>query len=325
MKKRDKILNFILKPPLWLCIVIWTLGAVSMGGSITLYFVGLGMRYWAWIVHISALVFLLLTVYAILTLIGVPERAKSSPKVKTFFQSYNVRGYVYAIGAIVFNACYIVFGILIANLEQSPWLGVLVGYHVFLLLPRLEVFLTAKIGRAGRNERNTVRAYANCGLMITLLAVAVIPVVRMTANDQNSYNYFVSSIVYVIAIAAYSFTKLGIALYNMRKVRKQDDLALIAVKNVSFADALISIFALQALMLKELNTGFTAQARILNLTIGPIIALMIFALGLHMLVSGHKRLKAMERSTETPESVEDSTAEDNKNTQNVDESEDGDK
>lgn len=258
------------------------------------------------------------SIYAVLTVIGIPERAKDSPKVKTFFQSYNVRGYVYATGAIIFNSCYIVFGIIIANLEHSPWLGVLVGYHVFLLLPRVEVFLTAKIGKAGRNERNTVRAYANCGLTLILLSVALVPVIRMVMNDQNSYNYFVSGIVYVTAIAAYSFIKLGIALYNMRKVRKQNDLALVAVKNVSFADALISIFALQAMMLKELNTRMTPLAGVLNPTLGAFIALGIFALGLYMLITGHRRLKTLPSDENNADSAATLQTTENNSDENAD-------
>ncbi|MDE6401497.1 MAG: hypothetical protein K2L54_02680, partial [Clostridiales bacterium] len=299
MSKRDKLIKFLIKPPLWVCIVFWSVGAVSLGGSITLYYLKLGLEMWALPVHIVALVFFILSVYAILTIIGVPERAKEKPSVQKFFSSYSTRAFVYAMGSIVFNTCYIAFGIVIATLEHSPWLGVLVGYHIFLILPRVEVLVTAKFRgkKAGvSEEKRGVKAYANCGLMLIMLAVAILPVIKMTLDDQNSYNYFVRAIVYVNAIAAYTFTKLGIAIYNFKKSHKQNDLALIAVKNASLADALISLFTLQAMMLKELHVeGETAElAAKLNPTIGVLIAIGIFALGIHMLISGHKRLKILD-------------------------------
>lgn len=290
MKRRDKIIDFIVKPPMWVCIVLWAAGAVTLGGSITLYFLGLGLKLWALPAHLCALVFFILSVYVVLTVIGIPKRAKNSVRVQKFFESYGVRAFVYAACSVVFNICYVVFGIIIANLEQSVWLGVLVGYHIFLIIPRATVFRIAKRSDGNKQEQN-VRAYAYCGFALMLLALAVIPVIRMVLDDKNTYNYFVSGIIYVTAIATYTFAKLGIALYNLRKVRKSDDMSLKAIKNVSFADALISIFALQAMMLKELKG--TANPSVMNPVLGGLVSLGIFAMGLYMLISGRKKLKAL--------------------------------
>ena len=80
-------------------------------------------------------------------------------------------------------------------------------------------------------------------------------------------------------------------------------MALIAVKNASFADALISLFTLQAMMLKELHpeNNAAALAAKLNPAIGVLISLVIFALGLHMLVNGHKKLKALDAAEQAIE------------------------
>lgn len=303
MKERDSIINFIVKPPMWVCIVVWVLGTVTLSGSIVLYYLGLGLKLWALPVHLSGLVFFLLSVYAVLTVIGIPKRAKNNVRVQEFFKSYNTRAFVYAACSVIFNLCYVVFGIIIANLEKSVWLGVLVGYHIFLIIPRTTVFyLTKRVD--GKKEEQQVRAYAYCGFALMLLALAVIPVIRMVMDDKNTYNYFVSGIIYVTAIAAYTFIKLGISLYNLKKVRKTGDMSLIAIKNVSFADALISIFALQAMMLKEL--GGTASPAAMNPAVGGLVTLGIFVLGLYMLVSGRKKLKVLlpESAEQTDEPVQ---------------------
>ncbi len=299
-KRRDKLIEFLLHPPKWLCIAIWVFGVVTLAGSITLYYIGVGLEIWAVSVHVIAFVFVLLSIYAVLTLIGIPERAKDKPKVQKFFSSYSVRAFVYALCSVVFNICYVVFGVIIANVNRSPWLGVLVGYHVFLILPRFEVLWVTKVrgkGASGRNaEINQTRAYANCGLLLVMLAVALIPVINMVFNDMNNYRHFTSAIVYVVAIAAYTFTKLGISIYNFRRVHKQDDLSLIAVKNVSLTDALISVFMLQAMMLKELPGGENSISLMttMNPIMGMAIVAAIFSLGVYMIVNGHKRLKALE-------------------------------
>lgn len=219
---------------------------------------------------------------------------------KAVFSSYNTRGFVYAFCSAVFNTAYIVFGIVIAAVEKSAWLGVLVGYHVFLLLPRLEVLITAKLkarGEGADEQQQQLRAYTNCGLILILLALAIIPVIRMTLRDENSYNYFISSVVYVITIALYTTVKVVVALYNFRKARKQNDMALIAVKNISLANAFISVFTLQALMLKELDSS-TGLLQKMNPAIGAVVVASIFALGLFMLIDGKKRLKKLEAVAE---------------------------
>ena len=299
MKKRG-LIKFIIKPPLWVCTVIWAIGALLLAATITLYYIGLGLEPWAWAVHISAIVFSLLSVCAVLTVIGIPERVKDKPRVKNFFSSYNTRAFVYAFLSIVFNTGYVVFGIVFAVLERSPWIGALVGYHIFLVFPRAEVLVTAKLkarGDGANENRLQLRAYTHCGLALILLSLAIIPVIRMTLLDENSYNYFISTIIYVITIALYTTVKLSVALYNFRKARRQDDMALIAVKNISFADALISVFALQALMLKELGDE-TGLLETLNPILGGAVVAAIFALGIIMLVGGVKRLKKTESAQE---------------------------
>lgn len=297
--KRDKLIRFLLKPPLWLCIVVWAAGAVSLAGSITLYYLGLGAEMFALPVHIVALVFFVLSLYAVLTVIGVPERAKDKPRVQKFFSSYSTRAFVYASCSIIFNGCYVAFGIVVANVTQSPWLGVLVGYHVFLLLPRILV-IVPKLRNRGREtdlKRQQLRSYSYSGLALVLLAIAILPVIRMIVEGKNNYNYFVGVVAYVSAIALYTFIKFGISLYNLKKVRGTDDMSLIAVKNVSFADALISVFVLQAMMLKELpprpNTALLNAK--LNPVTGVLISVAICALGVHMLIGGIKKLKAYNR------------------------------
>ncbi|MBD5131018.1 MAG: hypothetical protein HDT28_00250 [Clostridiales bacterium] len=324
MKVSDKFLKFLLKPPIWLCAVVWTIGVVSLGGSLTLYFVGLGGKLWALSVHIVALVFFILSTYGVLTVIGIPAKAKNNVRVRQFFSEYNFRAHVNAAISLIFNLCYVVFGIVIANLEQSVWLGALVGYHVFLMIPRFTVIYLAKIrGRsadeqaspeiAERNRlRRSIQGYTYCGLALILLALAVIPIIRLTLDDQNSYNYFVSAVIYIISAALFTFVKLGIAIFHMKKSRRNGDLSLIAVKNISFSSALISLFTLQAMMLKDLDGGDAGLAARLNPITGVAVVLAILAIGLYMLIGGFKKLKRLP-STDEPDtsepSIDESTTE----------------
>ena len=294
MTTREKFIEFVVKPPLWLCIAVWVMGAGTLTGSIVLYYMGLGLEDAALPVHFFALLYFVLSIYAVLTVIGIPKRAKSSVRIQNFFKSYSARAFVFAFVSVIFNVGYVAFGIVLALYSGSEWLFALVGYHVFLILPRFTVMYFSKLRKGDSEEgraRQNIRAYAYCGLALILLSIALIPVINMVALDENSYDFFVSAIVYVTAIALYSFTKLGIAVFHFKKAHKTDDLPLIAIKNVSFSDALISIFMLQAMMITVLPNG--SDIEIINPIVGSILAVGIFALGLYMMVVGLKKLKAL--------------------------------
>lgn len=296
--RKEKFLQFILKPPLWLCIVIWTVASVALGGSITLYYLGLGGYEWALPVHLVALVFAVLSVYAVLTVVGVPEKVKDKPKVRQFFSSYDTRAFVYAALSVTINICYIVFGYIIAALTHSLWLGVLVGYHIFLMLARLVVFVTSKFRGRGRGEhaqRNRIRSYVYSGFALILLAFAMSPVFRLVSNDMNNYKYMFGTTAYVCAIALYTFVKFGISVRNLTKVRKRSDLSLKALKNVSFADALISLYMLQAMMIKELHNENAATMAVFNHVFGIVIGFTVFVIGVTMAVRGIKRLLSLDK------------------------------
>lgn len=289
INKDSKLYKFLIRPPLWLLIVIWVLTLFALAACITLYFLRLGTQPWALGVYAAALVLFVLSVYGVLAVVGVPERASGSIKIRKFFTDYGFRATVYAACSVIFNTLYVVFGVLIAVLEHSPWLGALVGYHVFLAGARAVIFIFVKNYGKENGELYRLRAYSYCGVALAMLALAFLPVIRLVIDDRNSYKYFVSTVTYVSAIALYTFIKLGVSIHNFRKAHKTDDMSLIAIKNISLADALITLFALQATMLKEMGDyvlGFK-----LNPGVGGLIAFIIFSFGIYMFVTGMRRIR----------------------------------
>lgn len=294
MDKRGKLYEFLINPPLWLCIIVWTVEVLLIVACITLYFLGLGLQLWAVAVYAVALAFFLLSTYCVLSVVGVTERAKNCINIRKFFSDYGFRAYVYAFVSAVFNAAYIVCGVIIAVVTKSHWLGVLVGYHVVIAVARTVVILTVK-NHTGNGQAYRLRAYTYSGGALMLLSLAIIPVIKLVVEDENTYTYFlISAIAYVCVIALYAFIKLGVAIYNLKRVHKYHDMSLYAIKNISFADALITLFALQATMLKEF--GNIALGSVLNPVLGGTVSLAIFIIGSYMFGSGIAKLKELKSS-----------------------------
>ena len=87
----------------------------------------------------------------------------------------------------------------------------------------------------------------------------------------------------MIAIAVYAFSKMTIATVNFVKSRQSTSAKLITLRNISFADAFVSIFSLQRLMLVSFEGMTETEIQIMNLATGSAVCIIVFLLGLNLM------------------------------------------
>lgn len=83
-------------------------------------------------------------------------------------------------------------------------------------------------------------------------------------------------------MAAYAFTKITLATIKFIKVRRSTSATLITLRNISFADAFVSIFALQRSMLVSFEGMIETEIVIMNATLGSAVCVIVFLLGLNL-------------------------------------------
>ena len=86
----------------------------------------------------------------------------------------------------------------------------------------------------------------------------------------------------MIAMAAYAFTKITLATIKLIEARRSTSATLITLRNISFADAFVSIFALQRSMLVSFEGMTEAEIVIMNATLGSAVCVIVFLLGLNL-------------------------------------------
>ena len=89
----------------------------------------------------------------------------------------------------------------------------------------------------------------------------------------------------MIAMAAYAFTKITFATINLIKSRRSTSATLITLRNISFADAFVSIFALQRSMLVSFEGMTETEILIMNTALGSAVCVIVFMLGINLLRS----------------------------------------
>lgn len=299
MKPHNKLYKFIVRPPVWFCVGIWVLTAIGIAGVVTILMRDLGGQDWTVGVFVAALALFVVSVYCGLTFSGLPERISKKNWFKRLTHDYAFRTFVFGMLSVALNFAYTVIGFIVAAITRSYWLFTLVGYHVFLTAARGVIFLVVKKSRTKKTESLMQLTYTFSGVALTVLAIALIPVIIMVVNGDDAYYSMLG--VYIFAIAIYSFYKLIHSIISVRRAKRTKNIAVRAIKNVALADAFISMFALQTAMCAQFGEDSNFNYH-MNIGIGCVVVASILAIGVYMIVKGARDYTRVKNSPQ--ESVE---------------------
>ena len=172
-----------------------------------------------------------------------------------------------ALLSLVANTAFAAYYLISGTLTSSWWLLTLGSYYLILSLLRFTVLLSK------RKEHFIVKftGWMLIALSIPLAGTVLLSVLRDRGHELH--------MIIMIAMAAYAFTKITLATVNVVKARRTSSAVLITLRNISFADAFVSIFALQRSMLVSFEGMTEIEIIIMNATLGSavcVIVLLIF-------------------------------------------------
>lgn len=202
------------------------------------------------------------------------------------------------------NLIYAIFNGAVGIIDNSVWYVSLAVYYTLLCAMRVisvsyarKVYDTGLISGLLHGDKNVEYDYAaeekawkvfgSCGVMLAIMSVALIGAVIMLVIGEGGKSY---PGLMIYAVATYTFYKMVIAIINMIKVRKQKSILLGTLRNISYADALVSMLALQSAMFNSFGQDSGEMIPITNALFGAGVCIMIFALGIYMVYQArHKR------------------------------------
>ena len=169
---------------------------------------------------------------------------------------------------IAFAGYHLIFGVVTA----SWWLFTVGVYYTVLSIMRFVVI------RVKKNEQRLAKI---AGGMLMALSVPLVGTVILSVVRDRGHKLHM---IIMIAMAAYAFTRITLAIINLAKARKSPSTKLITLRNISFASACVSIFALQRSMLVSFEGMTETEIRIMNAATGSAICILVFLLGLSLLI-----------------------------------------
>ena len=181
------------------------------------------------------------------------------------------RNLKFALASLVFNMAFATYHLIMGLAASSWWLFTLGSYYLVLSIVRF-VVLRSKSG-----ERFIAKL---TGWMLILLTIPLVGTVILSVIRDRGHELHM---IIMIAMAAYAFTKITLATIKFIKARRSTSATLITLRNISFADAFVSIFALQRSMLVSFEGMTEAEIVIMNATLGSAVCVIVFLLGVNLL------------------------------------------
>ena len=196
-------------------------------------------------------------------------------------------------GSLAWNTLYGIFQLWLGFYHHTFWFYSLGAYYICLAIMRFFLVRHTRKYSPGERMRAELRKYRACGIVFLVMNLALALIVFFMIYWGRSFKHHMIT---AIAMAAYTFTALTVAMINAVKYRRYKSPVFSASKAISLAAALVSMLTLESTMLTTFGNGTmtaAAQKWMLGAT-GGAISLSIVATAIYMIVVGTKKLKQLQ-------------------------------
>lgn len=189
------------------------------------------------------------------------------------------------------NLAYAVLQLALCLQHRSWWYLSMAVYYFLLFLMRFVLIFYIGRNEPGADLHREWRLYRFCGIVILGLSTILAGVITMTINYQR---FPQNNRIVEIAMAAYTFLVLGLAVYHLFSYRKYHSPAVMSYVCISLASGLVSLLNLTVAMLATFGEASDRQlAYNIRMTAGSgaLIYALILIISLRMLRSAGKGLR----------------------------------
>lgn len=219
---------------------------------------------------------------------GVRQLVREEPPIRRCMDDAGLWTRLTLIPSVAANGGYALLQMGLGILNRSVWYYALSAYYGLLLLMRCTLLL--KMGRSGlgKDLRGEYRLFLGCGGVLTVMNAALAVIVSYMVWQNRGFTHHPIT---TIAMAAYTFYTLTMAVINVVRCRRYNSPVLSASKAVSLAAALVSILSLETAMLNAFGSGDDRAFRQVMLgASGGVVCLAVLAMGLYMMIRAAKEL-----------------------------------
>lgn len=212
---------------------------------------------------------------------------------RAWHDDHRLRMNVTLSGNVLWNGAYGALQLGLGIYHRSAWFYSLAAYYACLAMMRFFLARHTLRHAPGKEQTRELRYYRACGWVFLLMNLALSGMMfYMIYENRATRHHEITT----IAMAAYTFTTLTVAIVNVIRYRKWGSPVMSAAKAVSLVAACVSMLSLENTMLVTFGDGgMTARTRQLFLALsGGTISVFIVAMALYMIVNANRKLKDLE-------------------------------
>ncbi len=180
--------------------------------------------------------------------------------------------------SLAVNFAYGLGNSIIGFLTHSWWFITVGAYYVVLTVTRYSVL---QIRRKASGDCNTeLFARRITGILLVALSLCIVGVnILSVVRDRGTAFHEIV----MITIAAYTFTKITFAIIGMVKAKHSASPVLKTLRNISLADACVSVYTMQRSMLVSFPGMKAADILLLNIFTGTAAWIVVLLLGINLI------------------------------------------
>ncbi len=180
--------------------------------------------------------------------------------------------------SLAINFAYAVINCVIGFVTHSWWFVTLGAYYFVLAIARFSV-LQVKRKAAGDTEMELF-AKRITGILFVILSFCLLGIVVLSLVKERGKDLHE---IVMITIAAYTFTKITVAAVRLVKAKKSVSPVIKTLRNISIADAFVSVYSLQRSMLVSFDGMAAADIQLFNFLTGTAVWLIVLLLGINLI------------------------------------------
>ena len=198
---------------------------------------------------------------------------------------------------LLWNTAYALLQLGMGFWHKSFWFFSLAAYYICLGVMRFFLLRYTLRHKPGEKMLKELRKYRACGVVFLLLNLALTLMIFFMVYWNRTFRHHEIT---TIALAAFTFTSLTMAIINIIRYRKLGSPVYSAAKAISLASALVSMLTLEATMLTTFGgetMTMTARRLFLGLS-GGVISIWIIAMAVYMIRQANKKIKLLKAAKE---------------------------
>ncbi len=180
--------------------------------------------------------------------------------------------------SLAINFAYAAGNCVVGFYAHSWWFITVGAYYIVLAATRFSVL---KIKRKANGD-HAIELFSRriTGVLLIVLSVCLVGVNILSAVKERGTAFHE---IIMIAIATYTFTKITIAIIGMVRSKRVASPIIKTLRNISLADAFVSIYTMQRSMLVSFPGMESAEIQLLNILTGTAVWIIVLFLGINLI------------------------------------------